>query len=550
MNGNKIYKIGLLSHTGSLGGAERMLYYMAQLLKKTDCFEPIMIIPTAEGRPLEQLCGEEIEYKSIETLPGYICLNEDVENSFSSLTVRIKNDIYDIIQECDIDVLISNTQVSLCGVMAAYEAGIPTIAWAHGIFDPFLLGNEYDSRMRLMFDRVVYELCNNVIFCSSWTKEYYANFLDGNRGVVINNWSLPSSNELTNGGDNTFICLNSFEKNKGIIDLLKAAKIVKDKGYNFEIHLYGKNESDYEKEIEQFIKKNDLQDNVVLKNKTKNIAKAYTSATCLVQPSYLESFGLTIIEAMSYGVVPVSYKSGGPDNIICDGVDGFLIDRGDYTDLANKMIFVLKNPAKIKEMSANARDAFVSKYSENAAKDQIVDLLHETLKNPGNDTSQKEFVYDLIMLYLLKGQGKTGTNSVQAVDSSCIGVSERLSKPLSYDVTFKTNRVSRMYVIFTSYANDVSDGNMTISLYDGENKLAESKLNLNKIINNQWSEFEFDTVAVQKGKKYRVELLCESDDASSYVVYEKYPKNAILRIAVSNSRKVFGRKDSLLYYAE
>ncbi|WP_026527615.1 glycosyltransferase family 4 protein [Butyrivibrio sp. VCD2006] len=551
MSGNRIYKIGLLSHTGSLGGAERMLYNMAQLLRKTDKFEPIMIIPALDESPLAQLCGETIEYKKIEALPVYICLNEDEESLFSSLTLRIKQDIYQIIEDYDIDLLISNTQVSLCGVMAAYEAGIPVIVWTHGIFDPFLLGNKYDSKMRLLFDRIVYELCDNVIFCSSWTKDYYANFLDDNRGVVINNWSQKMSNELVRNNTTTFICLNSFEKNKGIIDLLHAAKIVKEKGYKFEVHLYGKNESDYEKEIEHYIDKNDLHENIVLNKKTKNIQKAYASACCLIQPSFLESFGLTIIEAMSYGVVPISYRSGGPDSIIDDGFDGFLIDRGDYSGLADKMIFALENPSKIEEMSSNAKSSFELKYSEDTAKEQIVSLLHKTLKTPSKDTYQKEFVYDLIKLYLLKGHVKTvGGSSLQAIDTHRIGVSERLTKPLMYDVRFSIDKISRIYIILTSYATSNAKGSVTVSLFDGKRKLAESKVEIKKIVNNLWTEFDFDSIAVKKGKKYRLSVMCESDYASDYVVYEKYPKNNMLKMTASAWRKIWGRKYSLLYQAE
>ena len=42
-----------------------------------------------------------------------------------------------------------------------------------------------------------------------------------------------------------------------------------------------------------------------------------------------EHFGISIVEAMSAGCVPLAYAAGGPCEIIEDGVSGFLFDRRD-----------------------------------------------------------------------------------------------------------------------------------------------------------------------------------------------------------------------------
>jgi glycosyltransferase involved in cell wall biosynthesis len=42
------------------------------------------------------------------------------------------------------------------------------------------------------------------------------------------------------------------------------------------------------------------------------------------RPETAEHFGMSIVEAMSAGCVPLSFNSGGPREIITDGVDGFL----------------------------------------------------------------------------------------------------------------------------------------------------------------------------------------------------------------------------------
>jgi glycosyltransferase involved in cell wall biosynthesis len=42
------------------------------------------------------------------------------------------------------------------------------------------------------------------------------------------------------------------------------------------------------------------------------------------QPAKQEHFGISTVEAMSAGAVPVVYSSGGQQEIVTDGVDGFL----------------------------------------------------------------------------------------------------------------------------------------------------------------------------------------------------------------------------------
>lgn len=52
----------------------------------------------------------------------------------------------------------------------------------------------------------------------------------------------------------------------------------------------------------------------------------------LLNPEGFEHFGITILEAMSAGVLPVVLKHGGPGEIVKDGVDGFLV--GNKEELA------------------------------------------------------------------------------------------------------------------------------------------------------------------------------------------------------------------------
>lgn len=72
----------------------------------------------------------------------------------------------------------------------------------------------------------------------------------------------------------------------------------------------------------------------------------------LVSASKHETFGRTLIEAMAQGVPVVATKSGGPEEIVEDGISGFLVEIGDAEAIVEKMKRLLADPALAQTMGA------------------------------------------------------------------------------------------------------------------------------------------------------------------------------------------------------
>jgi N-acetyl-alpha-D-glucosaminyl L-malate synthase BshA len=85
-------------------------------------------------------------------------------------------------------------------------------------------------------------------------------------------------------------------------------------------------------------------------------------ADVLLLPSEYESFGLSALEAMACGVVPVVTRAGGLPEVIRDGVDGVLVDEADLPNLGRRVLDLLRDPARLEAMSvaagAAARERF------------------------------------------------------------------------------------------------------------------------------------------------------------------------------------------------
>ena len=91
---------------------------------------------------------------------------------------------------------------------------------------------------------------------------------------------------------------------------------------------------------------------------------AYSAAdVCIVPSIWNEPFGLVVLEAMACSKPVVAFNVGGIPEIISDGIDGFLVARGDEEELASKILFLLEHPEVRIEMGRNARKKVEKEFS-------------------------------------------------------------------------------------------------------------------------------------------------------------------------------------------
>lgn len=175
---------------------------------------------------------------------------------------------------------------------------------------------------------------------------------NGNRKVIYNGIESPEKraqgigtlkDEFGITGDaKILLMLGSYEERKGHEFLFKSLNKLIEKGEN-QVHLivagHG-NENDAER-IHSLIEKQGLKDRIHLAGFRMDVADMLSQTDVLVVPSQREeSFGLTIIEAMSQSVPVVATNVGGIPEVLGKNKGGFVTEK-DVDDFADKISTLL-----------------------------------------------------------------------------------------------------------------------------------------------------------------------------------------------------------------
>jgi len=161
-------------------------------------------------------------------------------------------------------------------------------------------------------------------------------------------------------------------KLKGHEYYLKAMRKVIDKNSSVKGVIIG--DGELKDELAETTKKLFLQNNIVFTGFRKDIPDILQAVDILVQPSVVEGFGITLIEAGASGIPAVGFRAGGIENIIIDGKTGFLADYLSADSLSEKILKLAENPSLREEMGKKARERVIKNYTVESMMNKLMEL--------------------------------------------------------------------------------------------------------------------------------------------------------------------------------
>lgn len=150
--------------------------------------------------------------------------------------------------------------------------------------------------------------------------------------------------------DLCIVSVGRFAPEKHFENIVPAAKALQAMNLAFMWHIVG--DGSERARVEMLITENGLKDYVILEGSKTNPYPYMKYADLFVHPSYIESQGLTVLEAMALGVPCVVTKSRGPCEFIVDGVNGLLTEQSPES-LAEKVLSILTDKTLYQSIKEN-----------------------------------------------------------------------------------------------------------------------------------------------------------------------------------------------------
>ena len=117
---------------------------------------------------------------------------------------------------------------------------------------------------------------------------------------------------------------------------------------------------------EEQVKTEGLQSNVEFMGFVKQPYHYITNSDILIQPSFFESFGLVFIEGLALKTPIIAFDVPAGNEILENNKTALLVNKGDSKALAEKIIFLLKNPDVAKQIAENAYEKYKKEFTTEA----------------------------------------------------------------------------------------------------------------------------------------------------------------------------------------
>ncbi|MGM9748901.1 MAG: glycosyltransferase family 4 protein [Candidatus Cryptobacteroides sp.] len=179
-------------------------------------------------------------------------------------------------------------------------------------------------------------------------------------------------------------------RRKNIHGLIRAAKVLTDKGYNFIIEWYGvTRESRYFKHCINLISKYDLNGVFELKAATRNVKDIYHNADAFCLPSFREGTSNSIAEAIACGMPVICSDVSDNSLYVKEGENGWLFNPHDRDSIVSAFIKMLSTDADtVKQYGERSREIAQEHLSPERFTKEYLDLIEKIAGSQNNLQSE------------------------------------------------------------------------------------------------------------------------------------------------------------------
>lgn len=287
---------------------------------------------------------------------------------------------------------------SIIGSICGFLLRKPIMTTLHGVVDLERNNSMKGKVFKVIEDKLLY--FNRFYICVS---NYLKNIIEKRVGestkvrVIYNSININNNlfkyQHVDNLNSKTPILLCSvgrLEEIKGHWYLIQAVQQLLAEGYNVILHIAG--EGSLKPQYEKYIRDHDLCPYIKLWGFVEKPMEFISKHQIFVNPSLMETFGLSVVEALGVGMPLIATKVGAIPEIIQNEYNGLLIDSENVEQLKMGLKAIIDDTKLRRRLAINAELSFKENFSVNRMVDSYIDMYLSIIEERSGNYGAKDSI--------------------------------------------------------------------------------------------------------------------------------------------------------------
>ena len=359
-----------------VGGRFHAFNLAEQLNKKNYLKQLITTYPKFYIKKNFNIKNEKISSIIIKELVQRSFLNK-IYNFNDYLIENFDRNAANLLELNDLDILIGWSSFSYNAFIQAKNKKCVKIlerGSTHIEFQNEILNEEYKfqsikpkqiSKYIIDKEKKEYDLADYIMVPTDFVKQTFIDKGFQNKKIIKNPYGVNleefknSRNRIKNLDKFRIIYVGAVSVRKGVLYLLQAFNDLEFS--DIELLIVGNIEHDLIKRLNKYYSNK----KIIFKKSVEqsDLKNFYNISDVFVTCSIEEGLSMVQLQAMSCGIPVISNVNAGGQEIITDGVDGFIIPIRDKISLKEKIIYLYNNQNVCLQMGKNAREKIINNYS-------------------------------------------------------------------------------------------------------------------------------------------------------------------------------------------
>lgn len=356
-----------------IGGAQTHLMEVVRYMHYAG--HDVLVVTGTTGWLTNELTAIGVDYEILPDLVREINLPKDIKTI---------NSICHILEDKQPDIIhCHSSKAGIVGRIAGAIKNVPAVFTAHG----WAFTSGVSSAKRIIYaaiEHMMLGITKKVICVSEfdrqlakrWFLHNYNRVVTVHNGIVdkafnsniVREYSLPLK----------LISVARFSHQKNNMELIKAIEQI-NKLYSDNLQLNMVGDGPLLSEAQTYVTSHNLENDVHFLGSRTDVDDILNQNDIFCLISNYEGLPISIIEAMRARMPIIASDVGGVNELVQDDVNGFLIPRGNISELVEKLKYILDHKELIKYMGEASRKIYEEEYTADRMNQKILSVYNEVI---------------------------------------------------------------------------------------------------------------------------------------------------------------------------